>query len=361
MSASPPRPPSAPPPEQAELPATVIAGITVQALLDDPGLSFPLRVVAGAAGLGRRVKSARIQKSGLALVGHFHGLEAWRLQILGATELSFLDGLSPEARSKACNGFAGLRPCAVIVSRGVTPHAELVAACDAHETPLLVSEPKSSTTISALHNLLDDRLAPRARIHGVLVRIFGVGTLLLGRSGIGKSECALDLVMRGHRLVADDAVECKFQPPGRVVGSPPALLEHHIEIRGLGILNVKDLFGVTSVVDTQVIDLVVRLSDQGEAQGHLDFDRLGVEEHFHRILGVAIPELTVPVRPGRDMATILEIGARNELLKRAGHHGAKAFADKLERSLLGHLTPPSPDDLALAVPRVKVDEKGGRG
>jgi HPr kinase/phosphorylase len=286
-----------------------------------------------------------VQKSGLALVGHFHGLESWRLQILGATELSFLERLDPVARRRACDGFAGRAPCAVVITRGVDPLPELAAACERSGTPLLGTDQKSSTTINAFHAFLDHRLAPRTRIHGVLVVVFGIGVLLLGRSGIGKSECALDLVMRGHRLVADDVVECALIPVtgghgtvGQrrkvILGAPAQLLEHHIEIRGLGILNVKDLFGVTSVCDQIVIDLVVRLSDADDGAG-IGFDRLGVDERFHTILGVQIPEVTVPVRPGRDVAAILQIAARNELLKRAGHHGAREFRDKLERALLG--------------------------
>ncbi|GAC1541298.1 MAG: HPr(Ser) kinase/phosphatase [Polyangiales bacterium] len=329
-------------------------GITVGEMIADPGFGCPTTVLAGRQGLDRRVRSARIQKSGLALVGHFHGLESWRIQILGATELSFLEALSPDARRRSCDGFAALVPCAVVVTRGVTPPRELVDACDRSGTPLLMTEPKSSTTINAIHTLLDDRLAPRTRIHGVLVRIFGVGTLLLGRSGIGKSECALDLVMRGHRFVADDVVICQYKPPGGVLGSAAPLLEHHIEIRGLGILNVRDLFGVTSVVEKQTIDLVVKLSDVTEAQGALEYDRLGVDDRFHRILGVEIPEVTVPVRPGRDMATILEIAARNDLLKRAGHHGAREFRDRLEKTLLGRAqdaaSKPIPPDAAAALP-----------
>jgi len=183
--------------------------------------------------------------------------------------------------------------------------------------------------------------APPIRVHGSLVEVAGVGVLLTGRSGIGKSECALDLVRRGHRLVADDVVECAQVRAAagsgaqkQIIGSPAALLEHHIEIRGLGILNVKDLFGVTSVCDQVTIDLVVKLSDAADGAGGLDFDRLGVDEKHHTILGVDIGEVTIPVRPGRDIAAILQIAARNELLKRAGHHGAKAFRDRLEQALL---------------------------
>lgn len=318
-------------------------GISVGELIEDPALGLSVEVHAGRAGLDRRIRNARVQKSGLALVGHFHGLESWRIQILGATEISFLDSLDAEGRQRACEGFASLRPCAVVVTRGVAPLPELVAACEQTETPLLVTDLKSSLTINAIHGLLDERLAPRTRIHGVLVSVFGLGVLLLGRSGIGKSECALDLVMRGHRLVADDVVDCALvRVPSRegpvqkrIIGSPAALLEHHIEIRGLGILNVKDLFGVTSVTERIAIDLVVKLSDAADGTGGLDYDRLGVDERHHTILGVDIAEVTIPVRPGRDIAAILQIAARNELLKRAGHHGARAFRDKLEQALLG--------------------------
>jgi len=320
------------------------AGVTVEKLCADPGLGFQPSILAGAAGLSRRILNARVQKSGLALVGHFHGLEAWRLQILGATEISFLDRLSSEARAKACLGFAKLRPCGVVLTRGVRPHHELVAACEATETPLLGSPLKSSTTINLLHALLDDRLAVRTRLHGVLVSIYGLGILIIGRSGVGKSECALDLVMRGHRLVADDVVECSVRPYGSsvdpakkaVIGEPAELLEHHIEIRGLGILNLKDLFGVTSVTARMPIDLVVRMSDAVDAAGQpVEYDRLGLEERHHRILGVDIPEVTIPVKPGRDVGGIVQIAARNELLKRAGHHGARDFQERLERKLLG--------------------------
>ncbi len=312
-------------------------GISVADLIADPALGLPVVVHAGRGGLERRVLGARVQKSGLALVGHFHGVEAWRIQILGATEVSFLERLAPAERQRACDGFAGLRPCAIAVTRGVTPPSELVAACDRSDTPLLVTDSKSSSTINALHAYLDDRLAPRTRIHGVLVSIFAIGVLLLGRSGIGKSECALDLVMRGHRLVADDAVDCALVPSGSarapsrkvIVGKAAPLLEHHIEIRGLGILDVGALYGVTSVCDWIQIDLVVKLEE-----ANLEYDRLGIDDRFHEILGVKIPEVTIPVRPGRDIASILQIAARNELLKRAGHHGARAFHDRLERALL---------------------------
>jgi HPr kinase/phosphorylase len=179
--------------------------------------------------------------------------------------------------------------------------------------------------------VLDDRLAPQAQLHGVLVDVFGIGLLLLGKSGIGKSECALELVMRGHRLVADDIVRCDWRPPGMVFGQPADLLRHHIEIRGLGVLNIKELFGVTSVRERKRIDVVVHLVEWNDAE---EYDRLGVEKRFHSILGTQIRDLKVPVRPGRDMGSILEMAARNELLRRAGTDTAQEFMDRVEGQLV---------------------------
>jgi HPr kinase/phosphorylase len=167
----------------------------------------------------------------------------------------------------------------------------------------------------------------------VLVDVFGVGLLLLGKSGIGKSECALELVLRGHRLVADDVVQCDWRPPGLVFGAPANLLRHHIETRGLGVLNVKALFGVTSVRDRKCIDVVVRLVEWDDMA---EYDRLGVVDTYHTILGTPIRELTVPVRPGRDMGSILEVAARNELLRRTGANPALEFLGKLEGQLVAN-------------------------
>ena len=179
--------------------------------------------------------------------------------------------------------------------------------------------------------MLDERLAPRTRIHGVLVDVFEVGVLLLGKSGIGKSECALELVMRGHRLVADDVIECDYRPPGMVFGQPAALLRHHIEVRGLGILNIKDLFGVTAIRERKRVDLVVELQLW---QPDAPYDRIGLDDRYRDVLGVSVREVVLPVRPGRNMSSIIEIAARNELLRQAGHHPAREFVKNLEQGLL---------------------------
>ncbi len=317
--------------------------ISVRDLLDDPGLGVEVTLVAGESGTGRRIEHARIQKSGLALAGHFHGIVSSRIQILGQTELSYLQRLSPADRHHSLLGFFGRDLCCVVLTLGsrayesdasgdgAIPVPELREAAEATGTPLVLSTERSSVTITALHALLDDRLAPRVRLHGVLIDVFGVGLLLIGASAIGKSECALDLVMRGHRLVADDAVECDYRPPGMVFGAPADLLRHHLEVRGLGILNIKDLFGVTAIRERKRIDVVVKLVEWSK---DVEYDRLGLDDRFHQILGVDIRELVIPVRPGRDMASILEVAARNELLRSAGHDSAKDFFGQLEGTLV---------------------------
>jgi HPr kinase/phosphorylase len=203
-----------------------------------------------------------------------------------------------------------------------------VAEADRTGTPLAVCAERSSAAIGRLHTLLDERLAPRVRIHGVLVDVFEVGVLLLGKSGIGKSECALELVMRGHRLVADDVIECDYRPPGMVFGQPAAPLRHHMEVRGLGILNIKDLFGVTAIRERKRLDLIVELSP-----GDAEYDRLGLEDATRDVLSVQIRTVCLPVRPGRNMSSIIEIAARNELLRQAGHHPARIFVERIERGV----------------------------
>jgi HPr kinase/phosphorylase len=305
--------------------------------VDDPELGLNLRRVAGERGMGRPLHHPRVQKSGLALAGHSFGVVPARVQILGETEMSFLDSLGAEQGVAAVRGFFSLGLSLVIVTSNREPPPFMVAAADATETPLYVSDSRSSHTINALHALLDDRLAPQTTLHGVLLDVFGIGVLLLGKSGIGKSECGLELVLRGHRLVADDIVQCDWRPPGVVFGAAAHLLRHHIEARGLGVLNVKALFGVTSVRDRKVIDIVVRLVEWDDAA---EYDRLGVEDSYYTILDTPIRQFTVPVRPGRDMGSILEIAARNELLRRSGSHSAREFMGRIEQQLV-HGRPPT--------------------
>jgi HPr kinase/phosphorylase len=302
--------------------------VTVRRLVEPGVLSVGLRVLSGAAGLDREIAHPRIQKSGLGLVGHFEGISSDRVQVLGQTESSFVAKMPPEAASAAFDALLARGLCAVVLTSGV-PHG-IARASEARGCPVLVSDAKSSVTINALHAWLDEQLAPRTRVHGVFVDVFGVGILLLGKSGIGKSECALELVQRGHRLVADDVVDCALRPPDSIYGGATELLKNHLEVRGLGVLNIKDLFGVAAVRDRKRVDLVVRLVGREDDES---WDRLGLDDEWYEILGQRIPLRRVPVRPGKNTAVTIEVAARNELLRQAGHHSALAFHQRLAAAL----------------------------
>ena len=308
-----------------------IPEVVVRELVEDPQLAIRLRLLAGAMGFDRPLRHPRVQKNGLALAGHYHGVVPTRVQVLGETELAYVNSLDNDARGVSARGYFSLGLSCVIVSGGHEAPRAFVAAAEATGTPFLATTARSSRTINAIHAVLDDRLAPQTQLHGVLVDVHGIGILLNGKSGIGKSECALELVMRGHRLIADDVVRCDWRPPGMVFGRPADLLRHHIEIRGLGVLDIRELFGITAVGERKQIDLCVRLCEWNDKE---EFDRLGVEERFHAILGTPIRELSVPVRPGRDMGSIIELAARNELLRRDGRHTASEFLERIEGQLL---------------------------
>ena len=298
-------------------------------LLADPAIAAITQLVAGEAGLDREITQARIQKSGLALAGHMHGLVRTRVQLLGETELSYLATLDAATQLQRARQMFALDLSCVLVTRGVEVPAPLLAAARATSTPLVVSTHRSSSTIQFVHEVLDRLLAPRLRVHGVLVDVHGLGILLTGASGIGKSECALFLVERGHRFVADDAVDLVRSQNAVVTGSSPPALRHHLEIRGLGVLNIRDLFGATSVRESVTIDLVVELARFDTAD---EDDRLGLDDRTRDLLGVPVPTLRIPVREGRDMGVLLEVAARNQLLKRSGLHGARAFLDRLTKN-----------------------------
>lgn len=303
--------------------------IAVRELVAQSKSSVALRLLAGNAGLDRWIDHPRIQKSGLPLVGHMHGVVSTRIQILGETELSYAESLDAAGQRAAARSLFSAGLSCVVVTRGAEPPAAFLEEAERTGTPLLGCAQRSSVAIMALHGILDERLAPRTRLHGVLVDIHEVGVLLLGQSGIGKSESALELVMRGHRLVADDVIECDFRPPNMVFGEPAGPLRHHMEVRGLGILNIKDLYGVTSVRDRKRIDLVVRLELW---RPDAEYDRIGLDERYFEVLGVSVREVRLPIQPGRNISSIIEIAARAELLRRAGHYPAHALVDRLERA-----------------------------
>jgi len=304
--------------------------IRVGALLDDQRFDLRLSLVAGKQGLSRRLSSARIQKPGLVLAGFTEYLHKERMQVFGNTEMSYLKTMPRERKIELLRAFFAADIACLAVTKDIEIPPELAAAADEAGVPVLRTSHLSSVFIENVQNCLEDQLTASTSMHGVLLDVFGVGILLLGKSGIGKSEIALDLVMRGHRLVADDIVDVKRKTADSVVGSGSEIIKHHMEIRGLGIINIKDLFGVAAIRERKKIEIVLELV---EWDPNVEYDRLGVEDRKFRILDVEVPMLVVPVRPGRNMTTIIEVAARNHLLKLQGHHSAREFQDRLNRAI----------------------------
>jgi HPr kinase/phosphorylase len=292
--------------------------------------NLALEVIAGAQGLGRRITGQRIQKPGLALTGYTAYVHPERVQVLGLTEISYLQSLDPDRRRAGLRALMGLGVSVLIVTRGLEIPVEATEMADTLGVPLLRSPLMSSIFINRITKYLDDCLAPTTSVHGVLMDVLGVGILILGKSGIGKSEAALDLVLRGHRLVADDIVEIRKHLPDNIYGAGSEIIKHHMEIRGLGIINIKDLFGISAVRDAKKIEMVAELVEWNEEE---EYDRLGVDELRHNLLGVAIPLIRVPIRPGRNITTIIEVAARNQLLKYQGKHSAREFQERLNRAI----------------------------
>jgi HPr kinase/phosphorylase len=302
------------------------SAITVGELLERA--EFEVTAVAGQTGLSRIVTVPRIQKPGLALTGWPEQLHPCRVLVLGGTEIEYLLDHEPARRIGIATLLAS-DPACIVVCRGLGPPRELAAEAEQRGVPVLVSQLPTADFISAVTGWMADRLAPSTDMHGVLMDVLGIGVLLLGKSGIGKSETALDLVVRGHRLVADDLIKLRRQG-NQVVGRGAGIIGHHMEIRGLGIINVKDLFGISAVRDTKKVELVVELREWAEGE---EYDRLGFDDRFDRILDVAVPVVQLPVRPGRNLATLIEVAARNQLLKLQGTHSARAFRDQLHRAM----------------------------
>ncbi len=307
-----------------------MAGLSIQELLSERDAGLDLELLAGERGLDNCVQVPRIQKPGLALAGYTTNLHPDRIQVLGATELSYLEQLPARTAAVNLRRLCALDVCCFIITKSQSPPPILIQEVERQDIPLLRSHHQSSTFISLITKFLEERLLPATTVHGVLVDILGVGVLLLGKSGVGKSECALDLVLKGHRLVADDVVKVRKKLPAVLFGEGSDLLHYHMEIRGLGIINIKHLFGVASIRERKKIDLAVELVDWQDGR---EYDRLGLEEQTYSLLGVDIPLMVVPVRPGRNITSIVEVAARNQLLKEMGYHSAQEFQDRLEKRM----------------------------
>jgi HPr kinase/phosphorylase len=302
--------------------------LTVQQFLE----AFPnlrMEVLAGREGLSKLISSPRIQKPGLALAGVPEFVHAERIQILGSTEISFLERQTPDFRRTALRHIYDQEVSCFLITKNLTPPPEVLELAEETVTPVLRTPEASSVTIQAVTDGLVEALAPCLTVHGVLVDVFGVGLLIVGEGSIGKSESALDLVLRGHRLVSDDLVEIRRRSE-TLTGSAPLLLKHHMELRGLGIIDIKELFGVVATRDRKDVELVVELEHW---RNDRQYDRLGLEEQHVRILGVAVPYILMPVAPGRVISILLEVAVRNLLLKRKGIYTARTFAERHQAAM----------------------------
>ncbi len=293
--------------------------------------TFCLTVVDTNCIINTPVKVPDINRPGLVLAGYLQHFDEQRIQVIGTTEAAFLNTLNENLATERWLAFVNLHfPCLVITRNIVIPERWLQLAAS-RQLPVFRTPLATTSFIAQLTNYLERKLAPSTTIHAVLVDVHGVGTLIIGESGIGKSETALDLIKRGHRLVADDAVDVTRTEENVLTGTAPELLRHVMEVRGLGILNVKALFGIGAVRPSQKINLVIQLEEWNQTKA---YDRLGLDEKQHKILGVGLPCKTIPVRPGRNLSNIIEVAAMNYRLNKSGYNAVEDFIEKQRRFCL---------------------------
>ncbi len=272
------------------------------------------------------ISNMNVSRPGLALCGFFDLFDETRIELMGRVEHAYLSSISEKERTTILDAFLGRRPSALLVTTNLEIFPEMLAAAKRYDVPLMRTGETTSAILAALIASLSLSLAPRITRHGVLVEVYGEGILILGDSGVGKSETAIELVKRGHRLIADDAVEIKRVSAKTLLGEAPEIIRHYVELRGIGIVDVRRLFGMGAVKNNEKIDLVIKLEQW--VQGKM-YDRFGLDEETVNILGIDVPALTIPVRPGRNLAIILEIAAMNYRQKKMGYNTAEEFNKKI--------------------------------
>jgi len=303
--------------------------ITIRKLLElahEEEEILPLRIVTGEKTLERKISSQDINRPGLSLAGYYDFFAYDRIQLFGRGEYHYLLKILKENRLSNIKKFFSFDVNCCIFSNGSEPPPIFIDMAEKTGVPVLVTVLPTNIFITRVTKILVDAFAPRISMHGVLVEVFGIGIFLIGKSGVGKSECALELIERGHRLVADDVVDVRSIADSLLIGSGAKLIRHHMEIRGLGIINIKELFGVKAIRDKKQLQLVVNLEEWDIKK---EYDRLGLEESVFTILGVEIPMLTIPVKPGRNIPILIETAAMNFRLHKMGYNSAKEFNKKL--------------------------------
>jgi HPr kinase/phosphorylase len=309
--------------------------VSVNKLLEAKTYHLELKVLAGEDHLDQPITQIAVHKLGLVLAGIQFQLEPGQTQIYGGTEHAYLQSLSELERARTLEKLLSFEMPCLIITRGLEPPPELLRGLKRRGVALLGTPLSTGEFIQRLTRLLEDHLSPSLSLHGVMMDVLGIGVLMLGQSGIGKSETALDLIIRGHQLVADDIIQINRRGEYTLVGTGNEMIKFHMEIRGLGIINIKDLFGVSAIRERKRIDLVIELVEWEEGK---EYDRLGLEEESYTILGIEIPHLTIPVRPGRNLTTIIEVAARNQLLKMKGYYSARDFQRRLLEEIASEST-----------------------
>ena len=277
-----------------------------------------------------KIDCTRVNRPGLQMVGFYDHYEPNRVQIIGKVENLFISQMDPEEKGRRLEDFFRSKPVGVIVTSSIEIDPRTVDIAEKYEVPLLRTSERTSEFMAALISFLNVELGPRITRHGVLVEVYGEGILLLGDSGVGKSETAIELVKRGHRLIADDAVEIKKVSATTLVGRAPEIIRHYVELRGIGIVDVRRLFGMGAVKETEKIDLVINLENW--QQGKM-YDRLGLENTTMDILGINVPSIVLPVCPGRNLSVVIEVAAMNNRQKRMGYNTAEEFNKRLMESM----------------------------
>ncbi|HOJ09646.1 MAG TPA: HPr(Ser) kinase/phosphatase [Clostridiales bacterium] len=306
--------------------------VTLKEIVDD----FQLEIISGHNRIyDVKITTSDINRPGLQLTGYMENFGSERMQIVGMVETSYISGMTSDERYKRLDAYFKLGfPC-VIVTRGLDVFEEMIEISNKYQIPIVRTRDITSNFVSGIIKYLNVQLAPRIVRHGVMIEVYGEGILILGESGVGKSETAMELVKRGHRLIADDVVEIRRVSDTTLLGTAPDIIRHFVEIRGIGILDVKNLYGMGSVKVQETVNLIIHLElwDKNKS-----YDRLGIDDEYTDILGIKIPSLTIPVRPGRNLAIIVELAAMNNRQKSMGYNAAKVLNERINSRMMGEIS-----------------------
>jgi len=304
--------------------------LDVSALISDTQKTLGLNCIAGKNGLNRAVKSFELQRPGLIIAGYINNMPVYRIQVIGEYEAAYLESLSSDKRKENFRHMISFDIPCIIFAKNIEPPAEFIELGDERNFPVITTRVSTYKLISALGDYLEDKFAPKTVMHGAMVDVHGVGILFRGKSGIGKSECALDLIARGHRLVADDYVVIKKRSDDILMAMSKEHMGHFMEIRGMGIIDIEKLFGIRAVRMQKRVELCVKLVPWDDIN---DYERIGDDVYHVDILGVSIPEVTLPISPGKEISTLSEVIAMNFMCKVYGENPSKAFLDRLQKEM----------------------------